>query len=109
MQSLHKFVCVLRILHTINRSLCIGCSLSILIPCERWNENKNIVYCLLSIVCSLQLTLADIAVAQVFDWPQLMRAEPVDFDKYPKIGQLKARVEQIPEIAEWLRTRPTSR
>ena len=44
MQSLHKFVCVLCILHIISRSLCIGCSSSILIPCERWNENKNIVY-----------------------------------------------------------------
>ena len=49
MQSLHKFVCVLCILHIISRSLCIGCSLSIIIPCERWNENTNIVYCLLSI------------------------------------------------------------
>ena len=50
MQSLHKFVCVLFILHIISRSLCIGCSISILIPCERWNENTNIVYYLLSIV-----------------------------------------------------------
>ena len=44
MQSLHKFVRVLCILHIISRSLCIGCSSSILVPCERWNENKNIVY-----------------------------------------------------------------
>ena len=35
---------------------CIGCSLSILIPCERWNEIKilSIVYCLEhSNTCSL--------------------------------------------------------
>ena len=53
MQSLYTFVCVLCILYIISRSSCIGCSSSILIPCERWNENINIVYCLLSIVYCL--------------------------------------------------------
>ena len=54
MQSLHKFVCVLCILHIISRGLRIGCSLSIIIPCERWNEIQilSIVYCLLSIAVS---------------------------------------------------------
>jgi len=51
------------------------------------------------------LTWADIAFIDLLGWLGALEVE-LPFDKAPKLKALRERVEAIPKIAEWIKTRP---
>ena len=53
----------------------------------------------------LQMTWADIEIAQFFTWPRVMGIV-IDYEKVPKLTALKDRVESSPKIAAWIAKRP---